>query len=98
MNQRTARLSPDDGLFRLAGTDSSWIWVHTCPTPRCPCRSALVLATHDGRETLEARGAPVWQAWMAESGHYREVARTIRVTGYLQEQPAQLELACVGTG
>lgn len=76
MNQRTTRLSPDDGLFRLAGTDSSWIWVHTCPTPRCPCRSALVLATHDGRETLEARGAPVWQTWMAEGGHYREVART----------------------
>ncbi|CAE6865759.1 hypothetical protein R69746_08740 [Paraburkholderia aspalathi] len=76
MNQVTPGLSPNDGLFRLAGTDSSWIWVHTCPMPRCSCRSALVLATHEGRETLEARGAPVWQAWMAEDGHYREVART----------------------
>lgn len=73
MNQRT---TTDDGLFRLAGSDASWIWVHTCPIPRCPCRSALVLATHEGRETLETRGAPVRQAWMAKEGHYREIART----------------------
>ncbi|WP_232431389.1 SEC-C metal-binding domain-containing protein [Cupriavidus sp. UYPR2.512] len=35
-----------------------------------------MLATHKGRETLEARGAPVWQAWMS-GGRYREAAHEV---------------------
>ncbi|WP_455285796.1 YecA family protein [Cupriavidus necator] len=70
----------DEGFFRLAGTSTSWIWVHTCPTPRCPCRTALVLATHDGREILEARGTPVRQAWMSKGERYRDVAHNVTKT------------------
>lgn len=58
------RIDPEMGILELPGNAPSWIWAFTCPTPDCPCRSALVLATSDGRETLLARGAPVSQAWL----------------------------------
>ncbi|KAF7960248.1 hypothetical protein AWV80_35515 [Cupriavidus sp. UYMU48A] len=70
----------DDGFFGLAGTSPSWIWVHTCPTPGCPCRTALALATHDGRGILEARGAPVRQAWMSKGKRYRDIADNVAQT------------------
>lgn len=69
----TIRLAPDDGVFELPAGASAWIWAHTCPTPKCPCRSALVLATHEGREVLLERGAVVHEAWNAGAG-YAEVA------------------------
>jgi hypothetical protein len=80
MSENASRLSPEKALFRLADTDASWIRVHTCPTPRCACRTALVLATHDGREILEARGASIWQAWMSKDGRYRELAHEVTRT------------------
>jgi len=70
---KEARLTPDDGVFELAGPAPTWIWVHTCPTPKCSCRSALVLATDAGRETLLGRGTVVREAWNAGDG-YAEVA------------------------
>lgn len=67
------RLAPDDGVLELPATEPAWIWVHTCPMPKCECRSALVLATHEGREVLLERGAVVREAWNAGTG-YAEVA------------------------
>lgn len=67
------RLAPDDGVFELPAAESAWIWVHTCPMLKCACRSALVLATHEGREVLLERGAVIREAWSAGAG-YAEVA------------------------
>jgi hypothetical protein len=64
-------------VFELAGDPATWIWVHTCPKPRCECRSALVLATSHGREVLLERGAAVHDAWLAGSG-YMQVAGGLR--------------------
>lgn len=61
--------SPHEGVFELAGTPPVWIWVHTCPTPNCECRAALVLATYEGREKLLERGAGVHQVWLAGSDY-----------------------------
>jgi hypothetical protein len=66
------RLTHDEGVFELAGPATTWIWVHTCPKPRCECRSALVLATNEGRDVLLERGAVVHEAWNAGIG-YNEI-------------------------
>lgn len=63
------QLAPDDGVFELPGAASAWIWVHTCPMPKCECRFALVLATHEGREVLLERGAVIHEAWNAGAGY-----------------------------
>ena len=63
------RLAAEDGVFELAGAAPAWIWVLTCPTPSCPCRTALVLATHDGREHLLERAAAVRDAWNAQTDY-----------------------------
>lgn len=68
------RLAPDDGVFELTGTKPAWLWVHTCPEPACECRSALVLATHEGRERLLERGAAVREAWNAGTGYSKAAA------------------------
>ena len=68
------RLAPDDGVFELAGAAPAWIWVHTCPKPKCSCRSALILAAHDGRELLLERGAAVRDAWNAAANYSRVAA------------------------
>jgi hypothetical protein len=65
----TVHLAPDDGVFELAGESPTWIWAHTCPTPKCPCRTALVAATREGREALLARGASIRDAWNAGSSY-----------------------------
>lgn len=69
-------LAPDDGVFELTGAPPLWIWVHTCFTPACACRSALVLATDEGRERLLERGAAVREAWNA-GVNYKKVARSL---------------------
>lgn len=71
-----ARLAPDDGVFELAGPRPAWIWAHTCPTPGCTCRTALILASDDGRAALLERGAAVRAAWEA-NGDYPGVAAAI---------------------
>lgn len=76
LSAERVQLSPDDGVFELPGADPVWLWVHTCPTPGCSCRSALVLATHDGRDQLLERGAAVRDAWNA-GRKYLEVAAAI---------------------
>jgi len=70
------RLAHDDGVFELAGAEPIWIWAHTCPKPRCSCRSALVLATNEGRDTLLERGAVVREAWNAGTG-YAEIGEKL---------------------
>jgi hypothetical protein len=68
------QLAPDAGVFELAGTPPVWIWVHTCPTPNCDCRSGLVMGTYAGREKLLERGANVHLTWEAGTG-YRKAAQ-----------------------
>ena len=68
------QLTPDDGIFELSGMEPAWIWVHTCPTPDCPCRSALVLATHAGRDRLLERGAAIHAAWNSGNDYSRQAA------------------------
>ena len=70
---QNVQLAPDDGVFELAGPEPIWIWAHTCPTPRCECRTALVVASIHGRSELLERGAPIRDAWKAGSS-YAEVA------------------------
>ncbi len=77
MKQEKIRLAPDDGVFELSGAEPSWIWVHTCPTPECECRSALVLATNEGRNVLLERGAAVHAKWNTRDTSYRNLAATL---------------------
>jgi len=70
------RIAPDDGVFELTGAEPAWIWVHTCPTFACSCRSALVLATQDGREQLLERGCSVRDAWNT-GGDFSKAALTL---------------------
>lgn len=66
----------NESVFELATTVPTWIWVHTCPTPECPCRSALILATSEGRDVLFERGTVVHEEWIA-GDDYRGVAGKI---------------------
>ena len=68
------KLAADDGIFALAdrGAGAFWIWAHTCPTPQCLCRTAVIIASDAGRDTLVARGACVRHAW--ETGADYEAA------------------------
>jgi hypothetical protein len=68
------QLAPGDGVFELAGSPPTWIGVYTCPTPECACRSALILAAHDGREKLIERTAIVRDAWNSGSEYSRAAA------------------------
>jgi hypothetical protein len=72
---KARHLADDEGVFQLSGYDAPWIWAHTCPTPKCSCRSALILATNDGRAALLERGAPVRTAWQDGSGYADVAAR-----------------------
>ena len=63
------QLAADDGVFELAGSPPTWISVFTCPTPRCQCRTALVLGTDSGRETLLERAASVRNAWNSNADY-----------------------------
>jgi len=76
MANRTT-LGLEEGLFELRGPTSTWVWVHTCPEPKCDCRSALVLSTPMGREALLSGGAAVRDAWQTGTG-YVEVAATLK--------------------
>lgn len=82
--QRTCFLEPDDGVFELPGLPAAWIWVCTCAEPECDCRTAVVLATHDGRDALLERVAPVYAAWSKPGGRYHHVATEIQtLIGFL---------------
>ncbi len=70
----TTQLSPHDGIFELPGMAPAWIWVHTCVAPDCSCRSALVLATHEGRALLLERGAAIHDAWNSRNDYSDEIA------------------------
>jgi hypothetical protein len=67
----------DRGLLALRGGDDAWIWAHTCPEPECTCRTALILATREGRSALLEIGEPVHAAWRDGSG-YADVASKLR--------------------
>ena len=63
------QLAADDGVFEVAGSPPTWISVFTCPKPRCQCRTALVLSTDSGRETLIERAASVRNAWNSNADY-----------------------------
>lgn len=71
-----APLALEDGLFELPGTDTTWLWVQTCPVPKCSCRSALILAGARGRDALLEQAAVVRAAWNAGLG-FADVAPTL---------------------
>ena len=62
-------LAPEEGVFELAGPKPTWIWAHTCPTPRCPCRTAILACTSEGRDVLLRQGAPIRNAWNSGASH-----------------------------
>lgn len=73
----TPMFDVEQGLLELPGAPAGWIWVFTCPTPKCACRAALVLSTPGERETLLDRGRPVAEAWRERSGRYHRAARDL---------------------
>jgi len=70
------------GLIELAGDNPRWIWAFTCPLPDCDCRTAVVLSTDGGRETLVVRGAPVRDAWLRGESHAKAAAALEGVTAF----------------
>jgi hypothetical protein len=62
-------LGPEEGVFELAGPKPTWIWAHTCPTPRCPCRTAILASTREGRNVLLRHAAPIRDAWNSGASH-----------------------------
>jgi hypothetical protein len=64
-----APLTVEDGLFELPGREPTWIWAHTCPTPNCACRTALIVSTPRGREALLERARVVDEARRAGAGY-----------------------------
>lgn len=67
----------EQGLIQLAGAPDRWIWAFTCPTPRCACRTAIVLSMPGAREALLERGRPVAEAWLGHES-YAEAALQLR--------------------
>jgi hypothetical protein len=45
----------EQGLIELPGAPPRWVWAFTCPTPKCPCRVAVVLSAPGDRE-VQLRG------------------------------------------
>jgi hypothetical protein len=76
------RLAAEDGLFELGGPHPSWIWVHTCPAPKCSCRTALILATSEGRGMLLDRGKTVREAWQAGLSYFEVAAKLAGVDAF----------------
>ncbi len=76
MNKSGALPFLKEGVFELPGDKPAFMWVHTCPTPSCLCRDALVMATYEGPDVLLAKGKSVHDAWQRR-GHYRAVAKAL---------------------
>lgn len=79
------RMLPEDGLLQLPGNDAKWIWAFICSVPGCDCRAATIIATAGDRDALLARGAPVRDAWLAQTGHAAAAAKLEGVTGFSLE-------------
>jgi hypothetical protein len=43
---------PGNGVLELAGAPPVWMSAHTCRTPGCQCRTAKIMASHDGEQAL----------------------------------------------
>jgi len=54
----------EDGLIELPGAPLLWIWAFTRPTPKCGCRTAIVLSAPGDREMLRECGRQVAEAWL----------------------------------
>lgn len=91
-----ARLALDEGVFELAGDEPTWIWVHTCPTENCQCRTVLVLATDDGRDALLERGAAVREAWNTGGDYYKTAESLSNLIAFRLEIDANVVLSLDG--
>lgn len=43
---------PGKSIFELSGAPPLWILAHTCRTPGCDCRTAKIMASHQGEQAL----------------------------------------------
>ncbi|MEF8698424.1 MAG: SEC-C metal-binding domain-containing protein [Candidatus Accumulibacter sp. UW20] len=75
--QRSTRrtLTFEECFFELPGEDPLWIWVHTCPEPRCACRNAVVLASAESAEVLRRQSEAVRAALKAGESYVAVAAR-----------------------
>lgn len=48
---------PNEMVLELPGTTPAYMWVLTCDTPGCGCRTATVVVTDAGREAALKQGA-----------------------------------------
>jgi SEC-C motif domain protein len=68
----------EEGLLPLPGTPEHWIWAFTCPEPKCPCRTVVVVSTTLGdRDCVRERGLSVAEAWRGR-GHYALAASKLK--------------------
>lgn len=84
--------APEEAVFALGGDTPAHIWVRTCPTLRCECRAALVLASFEGHEVLLDRAASVRAASHAGSG-YDEAAELTGLVAFKLDIDAVLAYA-----
>lgn len=91
-------LPVDDGLFELSGPEPLWVWVHTCPTPRCSCRTAVVIASGDGPAALLERGRPVREAWKTPGGLFRDAAAQVEGVVAFELDIDTADVSAAGTG
>ena len=69
LTTKVGQIPPCNEVYELSGAQLERIWVHTCPTPGCSCRTALVIATLEGHEHLLERGAAYSEAWSMGANH-----------------------------
>lgn len=79
----TARLPSNERVVELRGERPVWLWIRTCPQPRCDCRSAFVVATDAGRGALQEQGAAVRNALAAGATQMEIGANLIDVDHFL---------------
>jgi hypothetical protein len=72
-----ATFDVEHGLIQLPGTPTQWIWAFTCPTPKCGCRTAVVISAPGERAVLLKRGSPVAAAWLAHAD-YGQAAQSVQ--------------------
>lgn len=65
--QKRVSLALEEGLIELRaeGAEPQWIWAETCSIPDCDCRSAVVVASRSGKDSLLASASAVKKALAA---------------------------------
>lgn len=74
--------SAELGLIEAPAVPGQWLWAFTCPTPDCGCRTALLLASPSGRETLLKSGKVVADAWLGGADYPARAEALQAVTAF----------------